>query len=138
MEINTYKTNTMIFNHQYTTEAYPKTIAKIRNPLIANVTKFKYLGCNIKYDEPSTVDTELEMRIDTAKCKFYELGKNLMYYKIMLKARIKVIDAIVRSRLTYSSQTCNLTKRQTDHLNASYVSMLRKMVKGGYRRKPGT
>ena len=138
LEINTSKTNTMILNNQYTNEAYPETIVKIENIPIKNVTTFKYLGCNIKYDEPSTGDSELAMRIDSAQCKFFELGKNLMNFKIMLVTRTKILNALVRTRLTYSCQTWNLTKKQIVQINAIYMSMLRKMVKGGYRRKPGS
>ena len=46
-----------------------------------------------------------------------------------------ILNSMVRSRLTYSCQTWNLTSRQSDHIDATYTSMLRKMVKGGFRRK---
>lgn len=136
LEINISKTNTMILNHQYTNKPYPQSIVAIDNTPIENVTSFKYLGCIIKYNESSTGDTELETRIDSAHCKFYELRKNLMNFKISLKTRVRVFNALVRCRLTYSCETWNLTKKQTNHIDAVYMSMLRKMVKGGYRRKP--
>ena len=56
----------------------------------------------------------------------------------MLTTRVKILNALIRSRLTYACQTWSLTKRQTTHVNAAYISILRKMVKGGYRRKPDT
>ena len=59
----------------------------------------------------------------------------MMNRKIMLITRVKILNALVRSRLTYSCQVWKLTKRQACHINAAYMSMLRKMVKGGYRRK---
>ena len=135
LEVNIKKTKTMIFNHQYLNEAYPDTVVKIRETPVENVSSFKYLGCNIEYNEPSIGSEELELRIDTANCKFYELGKNMMNRKIMLITRVKILNALVRSRLTYSCQVWKLTKRQACHINAAYMSMLRKMVKGGYRRK---
>ena len=138
LEINISKTKTMILNHQFTNEEYPDKLVNLNNTPIENVKIFKYLGCNVKYNEPTTGDAELEMRIDTAHCKFYELGKNMMNFRISLATRVKVLNALVRSRLTYSCQTWTLTKRQTSHTNAIYVSMLRKMVRGGYRRKIGT
>ena len=107
----------------------------IKGKLIENVKIFKYLRCQIKYDEPSTGKTELELRIDLAECKFYELGKKLLNFKIMLKTRAKIFNALVRSRLVYACQTWSLTKIQLQHINSSYMSMLRKMVRGGYRRK---
>ena len=61
-----------------------------------------------------------------------------MNFRIMLATRVKLLNALVRSRLTYSCQTWALTKRQATRVNVIYMSMLRKMVKGGYRRKPGS
>ena len=71
VEIVILKTKRMIFNHQYINEEYPKTIVSIYNTPVENTIIFKYLGCSIKYDEPSTRDSELEMCIDTTLCKFY-------------------------------------------------------------------
>ena len=51
---------------------------------------------------------------------------------------MKILNSIGRSRLAYSCQTWNLTKRQMDRIDSTYTSMLRKMVKGGYRRKKET
>ena len=42
---------------------------------------------------------------------------------------------MVRSRLTYSCQTWNVTASQMERINSSYSSMLRKIIKGGYHRK---
>ena len=78
------------------------------------------------------------MRVDAAQNKFYELGKNFMNHQIALTTRVNLLNSLVRGRLTYASQTWSVTKKQTDHINAIYMSMLRKMVKGGYRRKEGT
>ena len=125
----------MILNQQYMNSPYPNSIIRTKGKPIENVKIFKYLGCQIKFDEPSTGKTELELRIDAAECKFYELGKKMMNFKIMLKTRIKIFNALVRSRLTYSCQTWSLTKKQLQHISASYMSMIRKMVRGGYRRK---
>ena len=46
-----------------------------------------------------------------------------------------MLNALVRIRLLYSCQTWSCTKTQMNNVNATYVSFLRKMVKGGYRRK---
>ena len=58
-------------------------IISINNTPAENTNIFKCLGCNIKYDEPSTGDSELEMRIDTVQCKFYEFGKKMMNFKTL-------------------------------------------------------
>lgn len=138
LEINISKTKSIIMNHQHLNTDYPTSIVKIHGEPIENVKSFKYLGCQIKYDEPSTGDSELELRIVAAEHMFYTLGKKLMNHKIMLSTRIKIFNALVRSRLTYACQIWNLTKKQIDHINAKYISMIRKMVKGGYRRKEGS
>ena len=60
-----------------------------------------------------------------------------MNYKINLAVRTSILNSLVRSRLTYGFQTWVLTAAQMNHINSSYVSMLRKMVRGGYKRKDG-
>ena len=64
-------TKTMVFHHQYINDEYPKTIVNMNNTLVENTAIFKYLACNIKYDEPSTGPLELEIHIDTTSYKFY-------------------------------------------------------------------
>ena len=135
LTLNTTKTKSMILNQQYLKLEYPKSIITCKGKPIENVKIFKYLGSQIKYDEPLTGNAEIDMRIDVSECKFYELGKNLFNQKIMLSTRIKIFNALVRSRLTYSCQTWNVTKKQMKHISATYMAMIRKMVRGGYRRK---
>ena len=77
IHVSKRKTKTMIPNHQYLntdSSTYPKSIASLNNIPIENVTNFRYLGDEIKYDEPSTGDAEINLRIDVAENKFYELG----------------------------------------------------------------
>ena len=105
LTLNTTKTKSMILNQQYMKFEYPKSIITCKGKPIENVKIFKYLGSQIKYDEPLTGNTEIDMRIDVSECKFYELGKNLFNQKIMLSTRITIFNALVRSRLTYSCQT---------------------------------
>ena len=138
LEINLKKTKTMILNHQYTNVQYPSTILNLNGKTIENVKSFLYLGSNIVYNEPTTGIMELELRIDTAQNKFYEISKHLLNHQIALTTRAKILNTLVRSRLTHSSQTWTITRRQADHLNSVYILMLRKMVRGGFRRKEGT
>ena len=64
LAINVGKTKTMIFNHKYISDdTYPDNIVKLRNMNIENVQSFRYLGDEIKYDEPSTGDAEIDLRI---------------------------------------------------------------------------
>ena len=82
---------------------------------------------------PTTGQAAVQLRTTIAEPKFYELIKKLTNFKILLKTRILIMNAIVRSRLTYSCQTWNLTQKQMGKINSSYVGMLRKMIKGGYK-----
>ena len=104
LTINETKTKTMILNYQHINQDisnYPATIGFLPNICIENVTKFRYLGDMIVFNEPSTGDTEVELRIEMAENKFYELSKSFMNFNIRLPTRIKILNAVVRSRLTY-------------------------------------
>ena len=127
----------MILNYNQQLE-YPTSIVKLNGDSIDNVQVFQYLGCKIKFDEPSTGNAEVELRIDASESKFYELGKNFMNYKIKLHTRVKMLNSLVRSRLTYACQSWSITRVQLNRLSSTYCAMLRKMIKGGYRRKPHT
>ena len=67
LEINISKTKSIILNYQSTNTDYPTSIVKIHGNPVDNVKSFKYLGCQIKYDEPSTGNSELELRIAAAE-----------------------------------------------------------------------
>ena len=55
--------------------------------------------------------------------------------KINIKIRAQILNSLVRSRITYSCQTWSVTKNQLGKMTSTYMSFLRKMTKGGYRRK---
>ena len=64
LTINVKKTKSMIFNfkhcHQPEISSYPESIAHLCNKPIENVKTFRYLGDDIKYDEPTTGDADYE------------------------------------------------------------------------------
>ena len=96
LTINETKTKTMTLNYQYINQdisSYPATICFLQNICIENVTKFRYLGDMIVFNEPSTGDTEVELRIEMAENKFYELSKTFMNFTIRLPTRIKILNA---------------------------------------------
>ena len=47
------------------------------------------------------------------------------------------MDSFVRSRLTYSCQNWNLNQAQFDRLDVTYRRFLRRMVRGGFKKKDG-
>ena len=73
LSINITKTKTMIINYRYVNNdisMYPNSIVSLRNKTIENVNIFRYLGDDIKFDEPSTGDAEIDLRIAVAEAKF--------------------------------------------------------------------
>lgn len=135
LSINSTKTKTMILNHQYIGEAYPETICQLNGKNIDNVETFIYLGSCIKYDEPNTGNTEIELRIDYAENSLYRYSKKFFNHKISIKTRVQIMNSMVRSRLVYGCQTWSLTKQLLQKMKATYSGFLRKMIKGGFRRK---
>ena len=135
LTINVSKTKSVIVNYQLNDEQYPESIVNLNGVNIENVKVFCYLGCNIKYNEPGIGDSEIELRIECAECKFYELSKKFMNHRIAIATRVKIFDALVRSRLTYSCQAWSLTQRQLQRVSSAYMTMLRKMVKNGFKRR---
>ena len=86
---------------------------KIERQELVNVSNYRYLGCEIKYDEPTTGDAELTLRYDAADSKFYALSRNILNRKIKLKTRTMMLNSLVRSRMVYGCQTWCLTSTQT-------------------------
>ena len=55
--------------------------------------------------------------------------------KINLKIRALLLNSLVRSRLVYGCQTWVINSHQMNRISAAYNGMLRKMTRGGYKRK---
>ena len=135
LKINTSKTKTMIFNQQLDQTEYPTTIASLGGEKLENVKVYKYLGSDIKFDESSTGESELNLRTDAATNKFFSLARNLMNYKINIKTRVLMVNSLVRSRLTHACQTWNCNQNQMAKMNVVYMQFIRRMVKGGFKRQ---
>ena len=134
LEINAKKTKTMILN--FTGENYPQKIIKLNETYIDNVKTFCYLGSQINFKQPGTGEEEINLRVDSATTKLYSLGKKFFNQKILLTLRVKLLNSLVRTRLTYACPTWLLTTIQQEHITAQYSLILRKMIRGGFRRKP--
>ena len=138
LKINRSKTETMILNYKYlSTAEYPESIVTLKDSALRNVKEFKYLGACLHYEEPSTGEVELNHRVQLANSKFAEMSNLLQNHKIHLRTRIKFMDSFVRSRLTYSCQNWNLNQAQFDRLDVTYRRFLRRMVRGGFKKKDG-
>ena len=137
LRLNYSKTKTMVLNHKSEID-YPDSIAKVAGHTIDNVASFRYLGCEIKYNDSGTGDAEINLRIDCAEVKFYQLSKKFFNRRINLKLRTSILNALIRSRLVYACQTWTLTVNQLQRIKSSYMGMLRKMVRNGYQRIEGS
>ena len=134
LTVNLDKTKTMIMN--YHGNEYPKSITQVNGIDIENVETFSYLGCQINFQQVGTGDEELNLRVDSATSRFYALSKKMFNQNISLSVRVRIMNALVRTRLTYGCATWSLTKRQRERICAEYNTILRKMTRGGFRRKP--
>jgi hypothetical protein len=122
----------MILNQQYQEQEYPTSIASLRGEKLENIKSYKYLGCEIKYDEPTTGTTELDIRSDDAEGKLYAHAKKRLFnLQIKIKNRTRMLNSLVRSRIIYSCQTWSCTKAQLSKMNSLYMSFIRKITKGG-------
>ena len=129
------KTETMIINHKYLlNDEYPTSIVTLRGIPLNNVKEFKYLGSNLHHDQPNTGDIEINHRIQMANAKFAELSNLLQNAKIKIRTRIFFLNSYVRSRLTFSCQNWNLNNTQYEKLDVTYRTLLRRMVRGGFKR----
>ena len=57
----------MAVNDQNLSDAYPISIVKLNGKDVENVEVFLYLGRKIKYNEPTTGDTELKLRVNVSE-----------------------------------------------------------------------
>ena len=138
LKINASKTETMILNYKcLSSEEYPESIVTLNSTDLRNVKEFRYLGANVHHEEPNTGEVELNLRFQLANSKFAEMSNLLQNHKIHLRTRITFMDSFVRSRLTYSCQNWNLNQAQFNRLDVAYRRFLRRMVRGGFKRKEG-
>ena len=146
--MNLSKTETLVFNWKLgkaeKTEKYPENIITLKTTKetgettdfnIKNSVDFKYLGAYSQQDDSSIGSSELDNRITSATCKFYELKHFFRNHKIHLQTRIKYLHSLVRSRLTYLSAGWTITKVQLEKLDSCYIRFLRNMIKGGWQRQ---
>ena len=143
LKVNPSKTKTQIVNFKctpdYTPESeYPTSIIKASNGTevedIENIESMCYLGAENDRKEAGTGWTEITNRIEAAKTTF-AINKNLFTnHKISLGLRVSFLNSLVRSRLTYGCQNWALTKSMFEKLDSCYRIMLRKLIKGGFRK----
>ena len=139
LKMNMDKTETLIFNWRLgaekNLEEYPASILKIEDQDIKNSESFKYLGAYAQVDDSSIGDSELQYRITSGTCKFFELKYFFTNHSIALNTRVKFLYSLVRSRMCYLCQGWTITKAQIQQLQSTFNKFLRYLVNGGLRRQ---
>ena len=133
LTIATDKTKTMSFNvpDEVMTSS---SLITLKGEPIEHVRQFKYLG-HMLSNESSTSSAFIHHQIASAYSKWNELKSILLDKRIFLTTRVKFLEACVRSRLLYSVQAWQLTASEMKKIESVWHSFLRRMVKGGFKRK---
>ena len=137
LTISHKKTKTQVFNNDEL--AKNDSIISRGTHIIENVLKFTYLG-QVFTTTTSTTDKSdtkcyTDHRIAMANAKFNELRSALCDTNIQLQTRRKILEACVRSRLTYGLSACYPKEAELKKLEGCWSGILRSMVKGGWKRK---
>ena len=66
---------------------------------------------------------------------YYQYAKKLMNHHVHLVTRVKIFNSLIRSRLTYGCQTWTLNSTQLSRLSSFHCGLLRRMVRGGFKRQ---
>ena len=88
----------MIFNFGCNDDvqiSYPESFPSLNDKPVENVKSFKYLRDLIRYNESSTGDAEIELRITLAEAKFHEVVKKLTNFHINVKTRVLILNGFV-------------------------------------------
>jgi len=118
---------------------YPDFIISIINTKgeqvnIQNSAKFRYLGAFSQVDDSSIGEEELNNRITSGVCKFFEMIEFFKNRKINLKTRIQFLNSLVRTRMCYLCGGWTITQAQLNKIQSKYTEFLRYMIKGGHQR----
>ena len=95
----------MIFNFKREDQAYSQSICSLTNLKLDNVKSFKYLGCQIQYNQASLGSMELNSRINCAKAAFQSHKTLRRNFRISLKTRLILLNSFVCNRLIYGFQS---------------------------------
>ena len=131
--INIPKTETMILNHMLLENKYPDTIISLWNVPLQNFTGFKYLGLYISQNEHNMGYIKTNHHILMVHTKFANMT-NLLQNEIHLKTKVKFLNSFVHSWFTCSCKNWNLTVGQFEKLDIAYHNLLKRMIRGGFKR----
>ena len=130
LNISFTKTKTQVFHDEEL--AQKDTLFSVEDHTIENVREFVYLGQVFTNTQEKSFT---EHRIARATAKFNELRKALCDRDINIQTRRKMLEACVRSRLTYGLQACYPKESEMKKLESCWVGFMRRMVRGGWKRR---
>ena len=130
MTISFKKTKTQVFNDKEL--AKKDSLFSIGSEEIENVQSFTYFGHVITN---SAEECFTDHRVARAVSKFNELRTVLCDSNINIRTKRKILEACVRSRLTYGIAAWFPNEFQIRKLEACWCRFLRSMVKGGWKRR---
>ena len=133
LTIATDKTKTIPFNVTEDIMVLSSLISLNGEP-IEIVRQFKYLG-HMLSNETSNTAAFINHQIASAYSKWNELKYVLLDKRVYLSTRVKFLETCIRSRLLYSVQAWQLNTREMQKLETVWHGFLRRMVKGGFKRK---
>ena len=125
------KTKTIVFNVDESVMSN-KSLISLRGTNIENVRQFKYLGHLLSNEKTQNF---LNHQIASAYAKWSEMKDIFLDQKIYLKIRVRYLEACVRSRLLYSVQSWHLSASDLNKIDVIWNGFLRRMVKGGFKRR---
>ena len=131
-DIHLMQRATTIFDEVFTNYGLCINVSKTES-MSLNSTELKYIDSFISQNKPNMGEIEINHRIQMAYAKFATMTNLIQNSKIHLNTRVKVLNSFVRSRLTYSCKNQNLTVGQFEKLDVTYRSLVRKMIRGGFK-----
>jgi len=131
LSISVKKTKVMFVNMPSSCFAGKITLG---NASIETVSKFVYLGCEIRDDGTDT--GEIQRRIGMCWSSFVCLRAVLWKRReISIQTKMKLVNALILCRLLYGSETWTITARDLQRLEAFQTQCLRRMLRISWMSK---
>ena len=124
------KTKTQVFNNAELAES--PSLFNVGVEVVENVRSFTYLG---QVNTTAEKKSFTEHRTASATAKFNEMRNVLCDIRVNLRTRRKLLEACVRTRLTYGTQAWYPKEQEMKELEACWHELQRSMVRGGWGRK---
>ena len=123
LRINRKKTECMVMSKR----TAPACNIRVRDEIIKQVDKFRYLGSMMTVDGRS--ESEIRQRIGIAKSAFEKMRKLVTNRHIRIETRMRAIKAYIWSTLLYGCESWTIGKDMEKRLEAFEVWCWRRMMR---------